>query len=149
MRMEQEQSSCGNVSSKAMPSIKLNKKGSKTATSLIQHAGEGTLQHNQVKKKSTSKILSFFPIYFLSSNTHLLFMPVTSLPCVSVGRHACGCGPDPCSNPTTNTQPNHTLIVVPNFLNPLHFSSCESHQILMSFWHSPWNSDKIDIFLKR
>lgn len=43
MRTKQVKCSCGDVSSKAAPSIKLNKKGSATATGLIQHAGEGTL----------------------------------------------------------------------------------------------------------
>lgn len=51
VHLEQVKCSCGNVSSKAAPSIKLNKKGSAAATGLIQHAGEGTIRNIRKKKK--------------------------------------------------------------------------------------------------
>lgn len=60
MHMEEAKRSCGNVISKAVPSIKLNKKDSAAATGLIHDAGKGTLNIIRFWKKQKCFTLSFF-----------------------------------------------------------------------------------------
>lgn len=66
MHMEEAKCSCGNVISKAVPSIKLNKKDSAAATGLIQDAGKGTLNIIRFwKKQNFLPFLSFFLFFSL------------------------------------------------------------------------------------
>lgn len=66
MHMEEAKRSCGNVISKAVPSIKLNKKDSAAATGLIQDAGKGTLNIIRFwKKQNFLPFLSFFLFFSL------------------------------------------------------------------------------------
>lgn len=91
MHMEQLKCFCGNVSSKAVPSIKLNKEGSTAATGLIQHAGKGAhVNILEFKKKKEKTFLFFlsFPFIFFPHTHSFIIVPVTSLPCANLGSHA-------------------------------------------------------------
>lgn len=91
MSTEQVKCSCGNVSGKAVPSIKLNKRGSTAATGLIQHAAEGRLLNILQFKKNKHSVLFFlisFPFIFFPHTHSFVIVPVTTLPCANVGSHA-------------------------------------------------------------
>lgn len=70
MHMEEAKRSCGNVISKAVLSIKLNKKDSAAATGLIQDAGKGTLNIIRFWKKQKCFTLSFFLSVFLLTSSY-------------------------------------------------------------------------------
>lgn len=63
---EQVKCSCGNVSSKAALSIKLNKRGSAVTTSQNHHAAEGRL----LKILHFSNILFYSSLFSILSETH-------------------------------------------------------------------------------
>lgn len=74
MSTEQVKCSCGNVSSKAVPSIKLNKRGSTAATGLIQHAAEERLLNilQFFRKHSVIFLLISFPFIFFPHTRTLI-----------------------------------------------------------------------------
>ena len=86
MRVERVKCSCGNVSGRAIPSIKLSEESSGRTTGLIQHAGDGThFQHNKDVSLFLKKTL-YFSIFL----THLL--------CQRPSCHDWGYDIDPCLN---------------------------------------------------
>lgn len=72
MRLEQVKCSCGNVSSKAAPSIKQNKKGRAADAGLIQHAGEGTIRNIQKLSKPFFFCLYLFRLFSFLTHAPLL-----------------------------------------------------------------------------